>query len=375
MIYLDHHSATRPCAPALERMRASLEEHWLPGFLPYVTPLASRYQVVYDLVGASEGDTFVFTSSGAEAINQVHWTAFLELARKEGKCHLITTALEDAPMLQSLKRLEDLGCFVKFAPLDSKGRVDVAQLKELISPKTAMISLSYAHGLTGVIQPIEEIAALAKEKNVLFHVDATYVLGKVDRPFQNADYLTFSGDRLHAAKGSGALFAKAGCPLKPFIVGGIEQGSLRGGAFDIPSFLSLSAAAAQASLSIDLMGLETVRLRDRFEEQIVSKIGGAAVLFPELRLPNVSVLAIPRVHQEALFYALCKKQLFGSIGGHYAPHLSRQLVAVGVEEKVAETAIHFSLSRMTTQDEIDRASGIVAESVEKLRALSEDLFS
>ncbi len=382
MIYLDHHSATRPCGPALERGRASLEAHWAPGFQPYklsqdlLAALDTRYQMIYDLAGASAEDVFVFTSSGAEAINQVHWTAFLELARKEGKCHFITTPVEDAPLLQSLKRLEDLGCFVKFAPLDRMGRVDVSKLKELISPRTAMISLSYAHGLTGVIQPIEEISSLAKEKNVLLHVDATYALGKVYCPFQDIDYLTFSGDRLHAVKGSGGLFAKAGRILQPLIVGGIEQGGFRGGAFDIPSFLSLAAAASQASLSLDLMGLETVRLRDRLEEHILAKIPGAAALFSDSpRLPNVFLVSVPQVHQEALFYALCRKQLFASIGGQYAPHLSRHLMSAGIDEKLAETAIHFSLSRTTTQDEIDRAISIIVETVQTLRLFSEDLFA
>ncbi len=377
LVYLDHHSGTRPCGTVLEQCRAFLEEYWAPAFQPYKLSqdLNMRYQIIYDLAGASLEDTFVFTSSGAEAINQVHWTAFLELARKEGKCHFITTSVEDAPMLQSLKRLETLGCFVKMAPLDSKGCIDVEKLSELIGPRTAMISLSFAHGLTGTLQPIEAIAALAKEKNVLLHIDATYALGKVYSPFQ-CDYLTFSGDRLHASKGSGGLFAKAGRPLVPFIVGGIEQAALRGGAFDIPSFLSLSAAASQAFLSLDLMGLEVVRLRDQFEQQLMAKIPGAQVLCSDSpRLPNVSVVAFPRVHQEALFYALARKQLFASIGGHYSPPLARHLIALGIDEKTAETAIHFSLSRHTSQQEIEKAVALIVETVQSLQILSEGLFS
>jgi cysteine desulfurase len=215
---------------------------------------------------------------------------------------------------------------------------------------------------------------LAQEKQVLLHVDATYALGKMYCPF-SFDYLTFSGDRLHAAKGSGGLFAKAGRPLQPLIVGGIEQGGMRGGAFDIPSFLSLSAAASQASLSLDLMGLEVARLRDRLEEQVLDKIPGAIALFSNSpRLPNVSVLAFPRVHQEALLYLLCRKQLFASIGGQYAPHLSRHLILAGIEPKIAETALHFSLSRTTTQAEIDRAVCLLVDAVQALQLLSKDLF-
>jgi cysteine desulfurase len=252
----------------------------------------------------------------------------------------------------------------------------VEKLAALISPRTAMISLSLAHGLTGVIQPMEEIAMLANEKKVLFHVDATYALGKISCPFHNVDYLTFSGDRLHAGKGTGGLFAKAGRPLQPLIVGGIEQAGMRGGAFDVPSFLSLSAAASQASLSLDRMSLEVARLRDRLELELVSKIPEARVLFSDSpRLPNVSVLTFPRVHQESLQYALSRKQVFASIGGQYAPHLARHLAAAGIEEKAGETALHFSLSRNTSQEEIDRAVSLIAETVESLQFVSKDLFS
>ncbi len=117
MIYLDNHTASRPCGPALEQMRAALDEHWklsLPKMpLDAADLLDARYPMIYDLAGADPADSFVFTSSGAEAINQVHWTAFAEIARKEGKCHFVTSSAEDAPTLQSLKRLEELGCFVK----------------------------------------------------------------------------------------------------------------------------------------------------------------------------------------------------------------------------------------------------------------------
>lgn len=382
-LYLDNHSATRLCGPALEKMRASLEEYWAAGFQPYklaqdsLSALDVRYQMIYDFVGASPEDTFIFTSSGAEAVNQVHWTAYLEKARGEGKCHFITSSVEDAPTLQSLKRLEDLGCFVKLLPLQSNGQIDLNALKSLIGPRTAMISLSLAHGLSGVIQPIEEIAAIAKEHNILLHLDATYALGKVYAPFQDlgVDYLTFSGDRLHGPKGSGGLFVKANRPLSPLITGGVEQSGYRGGSLDIPSFMGLAAAASQAALATDLMSLETARLRDLLEQEIQARIPDAQILFTDHRLPNVTVIAFPFVHQEALHYALQRKQLYASIGGQYNPHLSRHLLSAGFNETVAETAIHFSLSRNTTQEEIERAAILIAETVQTLRLYSKDLFA
>ncbi|MDE3045758.1 MAG: aminotransferase class V-fold PLP-dependent enzyme [Verrucomicrobiota bacterium] len=365
MVYLDNHTTTSPCGPALDRLRSE-----------NVPSLDNQTQILYDFVGAEIADRFVFTSSGAEAINQVHWTVFLELARKEGKCHFITSAFEDAPMTQSLKRLEELGCFVKIVPFTREGQIDFVRLAELISPRTALISISLAQGLTGVVQPVEEIAKLAKEKNVLLHVDATYALGKIATPFHGLDYLTFAGDRLHSVKGSGGLFAKAGRPLLPFILGGEEQGGLRGGSLDTPSFLALTAAVNQATLFLDTMNLEVARLRDRFEEGVVREIPTAKVLFQDaLRLPNVSVICFPRAHQEAMLFLLQRKNFLASIGGSYMPQLSRLLMASGLDEQLAQTAVSFSLSRYTTQAEIDKAIALLSDAVRQLYALSQDLFS
>ncbi len=349
MIYLDHHSATRPCTLSLERMIPYLQEHWGASFAPHrmgqelVASLDARYQMIYDLIEAKEEDRFVFTSSGAEGVNQVFWSVFMELARKEGKTHIIVSSLEDAPTMQCAKRLEELGCSVKVAPVNSDGQIDVEQLEKLINPRTALISVSMAHGLTGVIQPVEEIAQIAAEKKVLLHLDATYAIGKYPVTFLG-DYLTFSGDRIHSVKGSGALFAKKGAPLIPYILGGNEQAGLRGGSFDIPSFMALSAAAQQALLYLDTMALEIVRLRDLFE----SEVNGKVLYQNSPRLPNTSLIAFENVHQEALLYFLNRKGVYATIGGAYAPHLSR----------IDETAVSFTLSRMTTEEEISKAAQI-----------------
>lgn len=352
-IYLNH---MFPCGSAIERMQVALEDK---DFL-----LVDRYlQMIADLLGASPKDSFSFTSSGAEAIASVHWTAFIEIARKTGKTHFITSAGEDAALLQSLKRLEELGCFVKIAPLDTTGRIDLDKLAELISPRTAMISISTAHGLTGVLQPIEEIAALAKEKEVLLHGDVTYGLGKVLNPFEHLDYLTFAGDWIHSVRGSGGVLTREGHPFIPIVPGKTE--------LDAPSLIALGAAATQAALTLDTMSLEVARLRDRLEEKILT----ATPLFQDtLRLPNVSVLTFPHIHQEMLHYTLQRKKVLTSIGGLRSPHLHRHLMACGIDEQMARTAISFSLSRFTTQNEIDQAIQIINETINALKPLAEDLF-
>jgi cysteine desulfurase len=365
MIYLDHHSATPPCTQALQRMKPYLEHHFGASFAPHkmgqslLNEVDSRYPMIYDLVGATQSsDRFVFTSSGAEAINQVFWSVFLEVARKEGKTHFIISNLEDAPTMQCAKRLEELGCTVKIAPVNEQGQIDLAALAQMINPRTSLLSVTMAHGLTGVIQPVAELVALAKEKKILLHLEGTYAMGKYPFSFES-DYLTFSGDRIHSVKGSGGLFVSEKAPLVPFILGGNEQMSLRGGSFDIPSFMALSAAAQQLLLYQDMMALEVVRLRDLFESQVKGK-----VLYQDvLRLPNTSLIAFEQVHQEALLYFLNRKGVYASIGGGYSAHLSR----------LNETAVSFSLSRMTTEEEIIRAAQIINETVAELQMISGDL--
>lgn len=368
MIRFDAHEGGAMCAPAIERMRYVLEGGG--------GSLEAAHKQIYALAGAGPSDQFVFTSSGAEAINQVHWSVFLEKARKEGKCHFVTSAGEEAPTMQSLQRLEALGCYVKIAPLLPNGQIDLAKLEELLTPRTALLSISTAQGLTGVIQPIEEISALAKQKNVLLHFDATYSLGKLESQFEALpiDYLTFSGDRIHGPLSSGALFAKKGRPLSPLITGGAEQGGLRGGTLDRPALFSFGVAASHALLAMTQMGLEGARLRDQLEREVLRQIPSAAALFSEgARLPNVSLLYFPGVHQEMLAYTLERRRLAISIGGGYAPHLHRLLMSAGMEEKQARGAVSLSLSRFHTEEEIQRGVSILVEAVRALQPLTEDL--
>lgn len=364
MIYLDHSSVTPPCSSAIERMTPFFEKYWGASFSPHkkgseiVHSLDTRMQAIYDFVSAKKEDRFVFTSSAAEGVNQVFWSIFIEEARKNGKTHIIISELEDAPTMQCAKRLEELGCTIKIAPKTEGGLIDLDALEKLISPRTALISVTMADGLTGVIQPFDSIKEIAKKHQVRLHLDGSYALGKIPFAFES-DYLTFSGDRIHSVKGSGGLFAKKGAPLIPFILGGNEQDGQRGGAFDIPSFMALSGAISQAGLYLDTMALEVVRLRDLFESIVIGK-----VLFKDqMRLPNLSLIAFKKVHQEALLYLLNRRGVFANIGGSYASHLSL----------IDETAVSFALSRMTTEDEIRRAANLINETVDTLKMISEGI--
>ena len=310
MVYLDNHTETSPCALALEQFRLAFEQG---------VDLQAAQDKIFDLTGADEDASLAFVSSGAEAIATVHWSVFLDICRKEGKCHFVTASSEDAPMLQSLKRLEELGCFVKLVPFDSEGKLDLQELRKLLGPRTALLSISWAQALSGVIHPIEEIAALAQEKGVLLHVDATYSLGKISCAFSQLpiDYLSFAGDRIHSVPSSGAVIAKKNRPLVPFVPGR---------SIDKAALAALGAAAAQANLSLDLMSLETARLRDEFEEGLTNTVPNVQFLYRDsVRLPNVSAAIFPHIHNEMLLFALQRRGLKASIGGSLSPHIHRLL--------------------------------------------------
>lgn len=299
-----------------------------------LVPIASPTNL-FALVGAEKEDCFTATSSSAEAINQVLFSCFLEISRKTGKCHFITSAVEDAPTLQMMKRLEELGCFVKIAKVNERGEIDIVALETLISPRTALVSLTMGQGLTGVIQPTDEIAALCQKKNVLLHLDATHCVGKY--PFSmHSDYLTCSF----------GLFARKSAPLVPLILGSKPLDPA-----------PLEELAKKSLDSLDTASLEMPRLRAFFEKEILEMIPNAKILFQSsLRLPNTTVITFPFAHQSALYPLLQNKKIQTQIGGDTSQHLSALLTASKIDPIEASCALSFSLPSTITQDSLHQAA-------------------
>lgn len=371
-IALNAHFETAPCTSAVEWMKPFLSSHSYTSDLE--AELDRRSFHIYDLVGAENEEEFVFGSSHAEVLNQVMWSVFLEVVRKEGKTHFIVSALEDAATMQVMKRFEELGCTVKIAPIDAQGKIDLVKLEELISPRTALISVTIAEGSIGVVQPYAEIGEMAKKRGTLLHLDASYAVGKLSLSFSHldADYLTFSGDKIHSV-GGGALFYKKSRPIVPLILGGP---GLRGGPFDVAGFMAFAAACSQSLLFLDHMGLEVARLRDRFELELMQNIPHTTILFKdELRLPNTSAVCFSRVHQEALVYFLAQDQLLASTGGERSQKIKSLLLSSGVDRDKASSAMSFSLTRMTTEEEISLAVEIIRKRVTFLRKISDGVFT
>ena len=375
-IYFDNSTTTRPSEKAISKMLPFYSQRWGSPIAPHqmgqelFPPMEESLRAIYALLGAKESDNFVFTASGAEAVNHAIFSTYLDVTRHTGKNQFVTSRIDEAPSLMSLARLEQLGCVVKMAEADSTGKVTAAAIADVITPRTAMVSLSWANGLTGVIHPIAEIAALCRDRGIVLHLDASHVLGKLFfRLDEIAPHLvTFSGELLHAPQGTGGLYMQEGQRLSSFIVGGLEQAGRRAGSWNIPGLVALGEAAREAQDACDLMCTEVARLRNQLEAGILREYPEAVVFFKEQeRLPHCTAIGFPGISNEALMFLLNRRKVFVSMGGGSFQQIALILAASGVSKELANTALSFSLSRATTDDEIDRAVAIIGEVARSLR--------
>jgi cysteine desulfurase len=377
-IYLDNSTTTRPSLQAISKMMPFYNEHWGVPSAPHrhgeelLPAITEAYKGIYHLLGARDIDSFIFTSSGAEAVNQAIMSAYFGVTLSTGKNQFLTSFIDEAPSITALDRLEQFDCVCQQVRPNKEGKITADALSKMISPRTALISLSWANGLTGTINPIDEIAALCQQRGILLHLDVTHTLGKLY--FETSDiqahYFSFNGDHIHAPKGTGGLLVKAGTVCRPFILGGNEQGGLRAGSFSTANLAALGQAAKEAVESRDLMCTEVTRLRDKLEMGIVAHYPEAVPFYSDQeRLPHCTTIAFPHIANEAMLYSLNRKNLFATIGGGNFQQLSQLLLYSGIPDTLAQTAVSFSLSRETTEDDIDRAIYLITESARQLRPL------
>lgn len=236
-----------------------------------------------------------------------------------------------------------------------------------------MLSLSAANGLTGVIQPMNEISDLCKERGIRLHIDASHILGKLYFELDDlgADLISFNGAQLHAPKNIGGLYIKNGTKVSPLIAGGVEQAGRRAGDLDVPSLIGLATAAKEAMECRDLVCTEVARLRNKFEQEIVSALPDAVIFFRSSeRLPHCTAIAFPGIANEALLYALNRKHVYASIGGGTFQQIALLLEASGIDHTLAHSALSFSLSRETNEAEIENAIEIIVDTVRKMKKTS-----
>jgi len=379
-IYLDNSLTTKPSEIAISAMQTYLSDLWGSPTAPHqmgqqlYPAMEEGYRALYSLIGAKESDTVLFTSSGAEAVNHVMLSVYFDVTTSTGKNQFMTSNIDEAPAIMSLDRLEKMGCISKMVQANREGYVSAQMIADQITPRTALITLSWANGLTGVMNPVSEIAALCKDRGILFHLDASHVLGKhyYELDEVGADFISFNGDTLHAPKGTGGLYIKSDVKCSPFILGGVEQGGMRAGTLNVPGLVAMGQAAREVLEGRDLLCMEVARLRNRLEEGIQAGFPEAVIFFQEgQRVPHVSCIGFPGMTNEALLYRLNRKGVCASIGGSNFQQIGHILTASEVEESLAHSAISFSLSRETTEEEIDRAIEIIVENAKQLKNITE----
>ena len=209
MIYLDNSTTARPSEKAISAMMPYWTRHWGVPSAPHqkgqelYPSLTEYFKTIYRCLGAEEEDQMILTSSGTEAINHVISSVYREVTLLTGKNQFLMSSMDEAPSIMAVSHLEAFSCVGKMIRVNQQGLITLEALAESISPRTALLSLSWANGLTGVVQPIAELVKLCQQRGIRFHLDATHVVGKLfyELKDQGIDYLTLNGDPLHAPKG------------------------------------------------------------------------------------------------------------------------------------------------------------------------------
>lgn len=374
-IYLDNSQTTAPSKTALSKMMPYLSERWGLFSQPHLkgqelaAPIYEAYQQLYRLFNAKEDDEVIFVASGAEAVNQVIQGAYFDITLPSGKNHYIVGKTDEAPALMATHRLEQAGCVATMI-LPS-----VQAVIESLTPRTALVSLSWGNGLTGQIQPVKEIGKILRDRGVKLHLEASHVMGKLwfDPYDIGADYISFGGDLIHGPKSSGALWVRSKEKVPKLLLGGLEQDGHRAGPLDTAHLVALGEAAKEALDGLDYVSTEVARLRGKLERELLKAIPEAKVLFRnQERLPHIACIAFPGCASEALLYLLHQNECLATMGGGSLQQIGYVLASLNVSEKEAACALSFSLSRETSDEEVERAVAIVKEAYYKLRKANVD---
>lgn len=338
---------------------------------------------VAQLLGARASE-IVFTSGGTESNNQAIFG--VANAAPAARKHIVTTTIEHSAVLNPCEELERRGVEVTYVAVSREGRVIPDAIRQAIRAHTILISVMMANNEIGTVQPVEEIAAIAAEKGIAFHVDAVQAAGKipVDVKRIGAPLVSISGHKLYAPKGVGALYVRDGTRLDALLFGGRHGRDGRPGTENVPGIVGLGKAAEIARCALAEEASRIAALRDRFERGVVAAVplvrvngsgAGANAHAGNVapRTPNTSNLIFPHIEAEALVIALDLQGIACSAGAACASGTiepSHVLTAIGLDRADARASVRFSLGRHTTGDEIDFALDVIPRTVQRLRSLS-----
>jgi cysteine desulfurase len=376
--YFDNNATTRIAPEVVDSMVPFLKEFWGNPSSAYHfgSQVGKHVEDARAKVAAllnADPKEIIFTSCGTESNNSAIHSALVTNPKKK---HVITTAVEHSANINFGEYLQKQGYEVTFLPVETDGTLDIHLLEKSIRPDTAIVSVMYANNETGVIFPIEEIAAICRSKGVLFHTDAVQTPGKIKLDVKNigCDFLSLSAHKLHAPKGIGCLYVKRRTKYQPYIIGGHQERGKRGGTENVPHIVAFGRAAELAMEKLDEENTRVRALRDRLENTILSTIpntirNGAK----ESRLPNTTNIAFEFVEAEAILLLLDGLGICASSGsacttGSLDP--SHVLTAMGLSPMRARGCVRFSLGVYNTNDEVDYVLKHLPGIIKRLRDIS-----
>jgi cysteine desulfurase len=376
IVYLDNNATTRPAPEVVAAMLPYYEE--LYGNPSSVHRFGQRARQAVDesraqialLIGCSEAE-LSFTGGGTESVN----TAIRGiLSARAPRRKIVISSVEHSATRELCQQLGRVGQEIVTIDVDEDGALDLDQLATHITEDTALVSLMWANNETGVLFPIEKVATMCREKRVPLHCDGTQAVGKVPINLTETgiDAMSFASHKFHGPKGVGGLFARRGLRLRPLIIGGPQERGRRGGTENVPGIVGMGKAAELARTYLSEMP-KVAAMRDRLESTILRTIPQTRVNGrPDLRVPNTTNIGFSQLEAEAILLLLSEQGICASAGsacssGSLEP--SHVLKAMRIDPKIAHGAIRFSLSKYTTDTEINRALEVLPTVIHRLRAV------
>jgi len=382
-VYLDNNATTAVAPEVREAMAPYFGAEYFNPSSAYdrATPAAHAIrqarETVAAFLGGVEPGEILFTSCATESLNTALYGA---VRANPARRHVITTAVEHPAVYEVCKDLARSGLEVTFLPVDRAGSLNLRDFIEALRPDTLMVAVMHANNETGVVFPVEQLARITKETDprILFLTDATQTMGKLPLDLRggmrHVDLLAFSGHKVHAPKGVGALFIRRGTPLRPFLIGGHQEGGRRAGTENVPYIAGLGRALELAQTDHQAVEARIQKLRDQLEAGLLARIPCLEVNGKGApRLPNTLNVSIHFIEGEGILYQLNSRGIYASSGsactsGSLEP--SHVLRAMHVPFTAVHGSIRLSLGRYNTEEDVDAALEVFPGVVESLRRLS-----
>lgn len=382
VVYMDNNATTRVDPEVLEAMVPYFSELYgnpssMHSFGGQVgRAISEAREKIAKLIGASP-DEIIFTSCGTESDSTAIFSALQAYPEKR---HIVTTRVEHPAVKNLCENIDNLTGHkhkVTQLPVDREGMLDLQRYEESLTEDTAIVSVMWANNETGVIFPVAEMAAIAKNRGILFHTDAVQAVGKIPinlREDSAVDFLSISGHKLHASKGIGVLYVRRGTPFAPFLIGGHQEHGRRGGTENVAAIVGLGQACELAGERLEDENTRVRSLRDRLESGLLDSIPHSMLNGHKTeRLPNTTSVSFEFVEGEAILlhldrFGICASSGSACTSGSLEP--SHVLRAMGVPFTAAHGSIRFSLSVYNTEEEVDFILEKLPPIIANLRELS-----